>query len=115
MEQKDIMLACDIAWQEKFLELTGYNIGDEVYCLFHPDFGTSKQCNGTCKKGKGVIVRTDDGQIKIKSNEKYQQGKSVRRYPGSPVRFQTYWKYELDYEYADLKSMLSVKQEEDEK
>lgn len=113
MTKKDIMLACDIARQEKFLELTGYDIGDEVYCLFHPDFGTSKQCNGTCKKGKGVIVRMDDGQIKIKSNEKYLHGKSVRKYPGSPVRFQTYWKYELDYEYADLESMLGVKQEED--
>lgn len=115
MTDKDMMLVltCDIAWQEKFLELTGYNIGDEVFCLFHPDFGTAKECNGTCKKGKGTIVRMEDGQIKIKSNEKYQQGKSVRKYPGSPVRFQTYWKYELDYEYADLKSMLGVKQEKE--
>ena len=48
-----------------------------------------------------------------KRNEKYQQGKSVRKYPDSPVRFQTYWKYDFDYEYADLKSMLGVKQEEE--
>lgn len=64
-------------------------------------------------KGKGTIVKMEDGQIKIKSNEKYQKGKSVRKYPGSPVRFQTYWKYELDYRYVDLKPMLGVKQEED--
>lgn len=108
-----ILIACDIAWQEKFLELTEHKIGDEVFCLFHPDFGTAKQSNGTCKKGKGTIVRMADGTIKIKSHEKYLHGKNVRRYPDSPVRFQTYWKYEMEYEYADLKSMLSTKQTED--
>ncbi len=112
METKEIELACNIAWQEKCLELTGYNVGDEVFCLFHPDFGTAKNSYGTCVKGKGTIVRMDDGTIKIKSNEKYRKSKSVRKYPDSPVRFQTYWKYEEDYEYADLKSMLGVKQEE---
>ena len=112
MTEKDIMLACDIAWQEKCLELTGRKVGDEVFCLFHPDFGTAKQCNGTCTKGKGIIVRMDDGQIKIKSNRKYMHGRSVRMYPGSPVRFQTYWKYEEEFEYADLKSMLGVKQKD---
>ncbi len=110
MEEKDIILRCDIAWQEKFLELTGHKIGDDVYCLFHPDYGTAKECRGTCKKGKGTIVRMDDGSIKIKSNDKYLHGRSVRKYPDSPVRFQTYWKYEEDFEYADLKSMLHTKQ-----
>ena len=112
-EDEAILLSCDIAWQEKFLELSGHKIGDEVFCLFHPDFGTAKQCNGTCKKGKGTIVRMEDGQIKIKSNEKYTQGRSVRKYPDSPVRFQTYWKYVEDFEYTGLKSMLGVKQIEE--
>lgn len=113
MNEKEIILACNIAWQEKCLELLGHKVGDEVFCLFHPDFGTAKQCNGTCTKGKGTIVRMEDGQIKIKSNRKYMHGSSVRKYPGSPVRFDTYWKYEEDFEYADLKSMLGVNQTED--
>lgn len=114
MEVNEIKRLCDIAWQEKCLELTGHKIGDEVFCLFHPDFGTAKECRGYCKKGKGVIVRMDDGSIRIKSNDKYNRGKSIRKYPGSPVRFQRYWKYEMEYEYADLSSMLGVTQEENE-
>jgi len=110
MTQKEIELACDIAWQEKFLEVTGYKIGDEVFCLFHPNFGSAKQCNLICTKGKGTIVRMEDGQIKIKSDKKYVHGRSVRKYPDSPVRVQTYWEYEEDFEYAGLKSMLGVKQ-----
>ena len=36
MEENDaILLACDIAWQEKFLDMTGYNVGDEVFCLLY--------------------------------------------------------------------------------
>lgn len=113
MTREEIMLACDIAWQEKFLEITGHKIGDEVFCLFSSSFGTATKSYSTSVKGKGVIIRMEDGSIRIKSNEKYKHSKNVRRYPNIPSSLQTYWKYEEDYAYAKLDSMLNVRQKEE--
>ena len=98
MSKKEIELQCDIAWAEKYLELTGHKIGDEVTCSF-------TSCTGNCKNsymfsvnGKGTIVRTEKG-IFVKSNDKVKKAheEHVRG------RNSTIWVYREEYDYANVK------------
>ena len=70
MTDNEIEHLCDLAWQEKYLELKGLKIGDEVICSFSNHHGNAKQSYSSMVKGKGVIVETEKG-IKVKSLEKY--------------------------------------------
>ena len=97
MTRKEIEMACDRAWDEKFLELTGHKIGDEVECVFFPKGGNTKQCYMTSKEGKGKIVETENG-VFVKSCNKYTKADSRRN-----ARHQIYWVYEEDYLLSDVR------------
>ena len=101
MTKKEILLQCELAYQEKFLELNNLKIGDEVECSFFPNLGTAKQSYTTCVIGKGIIVKTDDG-IFVKSNDKYKKSSTKKMYPNRPLNTKTYWAYEDTYLLSKL-------------
>ena len=43
MTDREIEHLCDLTWQEKYLELKGLKIGDEVICSFSNHHGDAKQ------------------------------------------------------------------------
>ena len=92
MTKKEILLQCEIAYQEKFLELNNLKIGDEVDCMFFPNSGNAKQSFIHSVIAKGIIVKTDKG-IFVKSNEKYKKAHEEKMYPNRPTNTKTYWKY----------------------
>jgi len=92
MTRNEIELACDLAWQKKFIELIGHKIGDEVECTFFPNSGNSKSSYVCSVIDKGIIVETDKG-IFVKSNKQYDKSYEVRRYPNSSTSLSTYWAY----------------------
>ena len=98
MTKKEIEVQCDIAWAEKYLELTGHKIGDEVTCRFTFCFGDSNHSYMNSVDGKGIIVRTDKG-IFVKSNDlvKKAHEEHVRG------RKSTIWVYRDEYDYANVK------------
>ncbi len=99
MKIKEIKLKCDIAWQEKFLELTGHKVGDKVKCSFHFSIGNEKRAFSSIVDGDGIIERTEKG-ILVKSCEKYRVAHSDyrdRRFNRGP-----YWRFEKEYVYMNL-------------
>lgn len=101
MTLNEIKAACDIAWQEKFLELAGLKIGDEVTCLFFPNGGNSKNSYTISVEGKGIITRTEKG-IMVQSIEQYTKSRETRVYPNRPYNTKTYWKYTKENLYSNL-------------
>lgn len=97
MNKKEIELQCDIAWAEKYLELTGHKIGDEVNCSFSSYNGNREHSYSFSVMGKGTIVRTDKG-IFVKSNNKVKKAheETVRG------RRSTIWVYREEYDYAKV-------------
>ncbi len=104
MTKEELKLLCDIAWQEKFLELTNLRVGDEVTCLFGCNFGNAKSCNRVVDKGKGIIVRTEKG-ILVKSIEKYSVARERKLFPNRPYDRRTYWEYNREYVYSELSNI----------
>ena len=98
MNKKEIELQCDIAWAEKYLELTGHKIGEEVTCSFTSYFGNSNHSYSCSVDGKGIIVRTEKG-IFVKSNDKMKKAyeEDVRG------RKSTIWVYREEYAYANVR------------
>ena len=78
MTDSEIEHLCDLAWQEKYLELKGLKIGDEVICSFSNHHGDAKHSYSYAVDGKGAIVETENG-IKVKSLEKYTVSRSEKR------------------------------------
>ena len=64
MTDSEIEHLCDLAWQEKYLELKGLKIGDEVICSFSNHHGDAKHSYSYAVDGKDVIVETENG-IKV--------------------------------------------------
>ena len=106
MTKDEIKLQCDIAWQEKYLELTGHKIGDEVMCNFSAHHGNAKQSYSYLVKGKGTIVRTDKG-IFVKSHEEYPVSHSKKR---RPFDRNYYWDYQNEIVYAKVDSIIEENQ-----
>ena len=98
MSKKEIELQCDIAWAEKYLELTGHKIGDEVTCMFSTYTGNRDHAYMVSVIGKGAIVRTEKG-IFVKSNDKVIKAheEHIRG------RNSTIWVYCEEYDYANVK------------
>ena len=107
MTDREIEHLCDLAWQEKYLELKGLKIGDEVICSFSNHHGNAKQSYSYMVNGKGVIVETEEG-IKVKSLEKYTISRSKKRKLSdrNPI-----WVYCEDYAYSDLRYIKSKVEE----
>ena len=99
MTKKEIELQCDIAWAEKYLELTGHKIGDEVTCSFTFYMGNSKNTYMGSKEAKGVIVMTEKG-IRVKSNDKMRQAREEKRRWNDR---NTIWVYYDDYSFSSVK------------
>ena len=97
MSKKEIELQCDIAWAEKYLELTGHKIGDEVTCIFSANTGNRDHTYIVFVILKGTIVRTEKG-IFVKSNDKVKKAheEQVRG------RKSTIWVYSEEYDYANV-------------
>lgn len=107
MTDREIEYLCDLAWQEKYLELKGLKIGDEVICSFSNHHGNSKQSYSYLVEGKGVIMETEKG-IKVKSLEKYTVAKSEKRRWSDR---NSIWVYYEEYVYSDLKLIRSKVEE----
>ena len=107
MTDSEIEHLCDLAWQEKYLELKGLKIGDEVICSFSNRHGNAKQSYSYIVDGKGVIVETEK-DIKVKSLEKYTLSRSEKR---RPYDRNSYWVYYEDYVYSDLRFIKSKVEE----
>ena len=107
MIDKETEHLCDLAWQEKYLELKGLKIGDEVICSFSYHHGNAKQSYSSTVEEKGVIVETENG-IKVKSLEKYTSSRSEKR---RPYDRNSYWVYYEDYVYSDLRFIKSKVEE----
>ena len=107
MIDKETEHLCDLAWQEKYLELKGLKIGDEVICSFSKHHGDAKHSYSYAVDGKGVIVETEKG-IKVKSLEKYTASRSKKRKLSdrNPI-----WVYYEDYAYSDLRYIKSKVEE----
>lgn len=97
MTKKEIELQCNIAWAEKYLELTGHRIGDEVTCSFTSYHGNSNNAYTCSVDGKGTIVRTEKG-IFVKSNDKVKKAHEER----IRGRKSTIWVYREEYDYAKV-------------
>ena len=107
MIDKETERLCDLVWQEKYLELKGLKIGDEVICSFSNHHGDAKHSYSYAVDGKGVIIETENG-IKVKSLEKYTVSRSEKR---RPYDIKSYWVYYEDYEYSDLRFIKSKVEE----
>ena len=107
MIDKETERLCDLAWQEKYLELKGLKIGDEVICSFSNHHGDAKHSYSYAGDGKGVIIETENG-INVKSLEKYTVSRSEKR---RPYDIKSYWVYYEDYEYSDLRFIKSKVEE----
>lgn len=107
MTDSEIEHLCDLAWQEKYLELKGLKIGDEVICSFSNHYGNAKQSYSYMVKGKGVIVETEKS-IKVKSLEKYTASRSEKRRLSDR---NSIWVYYEDYVYSDLRFIKSKVEE----
>ena len=107
MTDREIEHLCDLAWQEKYLELKGLKIGDEVICSFSKRYGDAKHSYSYSVDGKGVIVETENG-IKVKSLEKYTLSRTEKR---RPYDRNSYWVYYEDYVYSDLRFIKSKVEE----
>ena len=101
MNKAEIELQCDIAWAEKYLELTGHKVGDEVTCRFSSYTGNIDHSYMGTKIGKGIIVRTEKG-IFVRSNEQ------VKKAHEEKVRWRrtTIWVYRDEYDYAKVSSII---------
>ena len=97
MNKKEIELQCDITWAEKYLELTGHKIGDEVTCSFTSYIGNAYHSYMVSEIGKGTIVHTEKG-IFVKSNNKVKKA-HVEHVRG---RKSTIWVYREEYDYAKV-------------
>ena len=97
MSKKEIESQCDIAWAEKYLELTGHKIGDEVTCIFSSYHGNTDRAYMGSVIGKGTIVRTEKG-IFVKSNDKVIKAHEEK------VRWRrtSIWVYREEYDYAKV-------------
>ena len=102
MTKKEIEIQCDIAWQEKYLELTGHKIGDEVLCYFSAHHGNAKQSYSYLVEGKGTIVKTEKG-ILVESHEKYKVAHSEKR---RPFDKNSYWVYRDEIVYSKVSSII---------
>jgi len=110
MTKKEIEIQCDIAWAEKYLELTGHKIGDEVTCNFSYNIGNAKQSYLSTTQGNGVIVKTDKG-IFVKSNNKVMKAHSEKRhwYDRNSI-----WVYTEEYDYALVRYIVEPKEKEND-
>ena len=97
MSKKEIELQCDIAWAEKYIELTGHKVGDEVTCSFSTYTGNRDHTYMVSAIGKGTIVRTEKG-IFVKSNDKVKKAHEER----VRGRKSTIWVYRDEYDYAKV-------------
>ena len=97
MSKKEIELQCDIAWAEKYLELTGHKIGDEVTCSFTSYSGNTDHTYMCSVIGKGTIVRTEKG-IFVKSNDKVKKAHEEK----VKWRRTSIWVYRDEYDYAKV-------------
>lgn len=97
MTQKEIELQCNIAWAEKYLELTGHKVGDEVTCSFASDTGNADHAYMGSVIGKGTIVRTEKG-IFVKSNDKVKKAHEEK----VKWRKSSIWVYREEYDYAKV-------------
>ena len=107
MTDREIEHLCDLAWQEKYLELKGLKIGDEVICSFSNHHGNAKQSYSCMVKGKGVIVETEKAS-RLRVMKKYTTSRSKKR---RPYDRNSYWVYYEDYVYSDLKFIKSKVEE----
>lgn len=107
MEEKErltrerVRQLCELAYWEKWLELTGHKVGDEVKCAFRHDMGDMLHSYTTVTIGKGVIVRRDEGLF-VESVQKYRKSHEVRVNPKSKVDYSVQWKYRYEHILARI-------------
>ena len=93
MTRKEIEFQCQLAYDAKFLELIGKNIGDKVKCSFFVHRGDRKHSYMSSVDGEGTIILDEKG-YGVLSDKEYQDSKEVRNYPKSCSNFRSHWEYE---------------------
>ena len=101
LTREQVRQLCELAYWEKWLELTGHNIGDVVRCAFRHDMGDAVHSYTTFTIGRGVIVKTEDG-IFVESVQKYRISHEVRKFSKSKIDYSVYWKYKYEHILARL-------------
>lgn len=94
MTKKEIELQCELAYQQKFLELIGKKVGDKVKCVFFYNSGDSKHSYTSSIEGDGIIIKDEKGYA-VLSDMEYRVSKSVRNKPWSPSDFSTHWVFSM--------------------
>lgn len=90
MTREEIEQKAKIAYQQRFLELTGYKVGDVVEARFTHYWGGGKNVHYDWKRGKGTIIRLENGEIRIKSLDKYGKSEEVSDCPDGSLR-RSHW------------------------
>ena len=63
----------NVIFCNRFLQLTGLKIGDEVICRFRSAYGTSKQSFGSSKDCPGIIKQHENLTVYVESIDKITQ------------------------------------------
>lgn len=91
----------EIAFGQRFLELTGLKIGDTVQASFHCSYGDRKQSYISSKDCSGIIKQYENGSLYVESVDKLQQ--SYNRCNNRSGRDRrSWWMYELEFTKAKL-------------
>lgn len=101
MTKKEIEFECQMAYDAKFLELIGKNVGDKVKCLFFVHSGDSKHSYTSSVESEGTIILDEKGYGVLSDNE-YWDSKEVRNKPWSPSDYRTHWEYETKRQRSSL-------------
>lgn len=94
MTKKEIELQCELAYQEKFLELIGKKVGDKVKCVFFKNSGDRKHSYLSSFEGDGTIIKDEKGYAVLSDTESCVS-KEVPNKPWSPSDFRTHWEYSM--------------------
>lgn len=105
MTREEIKKQAEIAYQKRFLELTGYKIGDVVEALFPHYWGGGKNVHYDFKRGKGTIIMNENGEIHIKSLDKYGKSEEVSDCPDGSLR-RSHWHVFEDFVIAKIDNII---------
>lgn len=95
----------EIAYCEKFLELTGLKIGDNVMCSFTHSHGTSKQSFISSSIREGIIKRNSYGVIYVECLNKLSQSYNTSNNRTGRDR-KSWWVYENKTTTSGLDSIV---------
>ena len=101
----EIETAAKIEYHKRFLEETGFKVGDIVLCYFPTQSGTSKQSYHTSSDSNGIIKQYPNGVLYVESCEKLSTSRNVSN-GRSGRSYKSWWEYERVHIKQDISSIL---------